>query len=78
MTPKEKAEALTDKMFARIGGSFSETAYAPLTYKETKLYSSAKKVANEMVTEILTSFVINLTDYQIEYWKEVKQELEKL
>jgi hypothetical protein len=78
MTPKEKAEAIVNKMFAKLGGSFSETAYTPLTYKETKLYNNAKKVCDEMVTEILTSFIINLTDYQIEFWIEVQKEIKKL
>ena len=78
MTPKEKAEAIVNKMFVRLGGKFGDSNWDPIVWQNTLIYDNAKKVCYEMVTEILTSFVINLTDYQIEFWIEVKKEIEKL
>ena len=78
MTPKEKAEAIVNKMFAKLGGKFGDSEWEPIVWKNTLIYDNAKKVCDEMVTEILTSFVINLTDYQTEFWIEVQKEIEKL
>ena len=78
MTPKEKAEAIVNKMFAKLGGKFGDSEWNPIVYQNTLIYDNAKKVCDEMVTEILTSFVINLTDYQTEFWIEVQKEIEKL
>ena len=78
MTPKEKAEAIVNKMFVKLGGKFGDSEWNPIVYQNTLIYDNAKKVCDEMVTEILTSFVINLTDYQTEFWIEVQKEIEKL
>ena len=78
MTPKEKAEAIVNKMFVRLGGKFGDSNWDPIVWQNTLIYDNAKKVCYEMVTEILTSFVINLTDYQREFWIEVQKEIEKL
>lgn len=78
MTPKEKAEAIVNKMFVKLGGKFGDSEWNPIVYQNTLIYDKAKKVCDEMVTEILTSFVINLTDYQTEFWIEVQKEIGKL
>lgn len=78
MTPKEKAEDLVNKMFVKLGGKFGDSQWNPIVYQNTLINDQAKKVCDEMVTEILTSFVINLTDYQKEFWIEVQKEIEKL
>jgi hypothetical protein len=70
MTPKEKAEELVDK-FVQYTPADSEFEYP-----------YAKKCALIAVDEIIS---LNIFDYYesdwsntIEYWQEVKQELEKL
>ena len=68
MTPKEKAEALYSK-FNRIVDRSN-----PLEDMD----KTTKQLCDLFVTEILTSFVINLTDYQNEFWIEVQKEIEKL
>lgn len=68
MTPKEKAEALYSKFYRVVDVS------NPLEDMD----KTTKQLCNLFVTETLTSFVINLKDYQREYWQEVKQEIEKL
>ena len=68
MTPKEKAEALYNK-FSRIVDRSN-----PLE----DIDKTTKQLCDLFLTEILTSFVINLTDYQTEFWIEVKQEIENL
>jgi hypothetical protein len=68
MTPKEKAEALYKKFFRIVDKS------NPLEDMD----KTTKQLCNLFVTEILTSFVINLTDYQTEFWIEVQKELKKL
>jgi|VirMetMinimDraft_7_1064189.scaffolds.fasta_scaffold114202_3 hypothetical protein len=78
MKPKEKAEAIVNKMFVKLGGKFGDKNWEPIVWQNTLIYDNAKKVCDEMVTEILTSFVINLTDYQTDFWIEVQKEIEKL
>lgn len=78
MTPKEKAEAIVNKMFVKLGGKFEDSEWNPIVWQNTLIYDNAKKVCDEMVTEIITSFVINLTDYQTDFWIEVQKEIEKL
>ena len=68
MTAKEKAEALYSK-FNRIVDRSN-----PLEDMD----KTTKQLCNLFVTETLTSFVINLTDYQTEFWIEVQKEIEKL
>ena len=68
MTPKEKAEALYSK-FNRI---------VDISNPLEDMDKTTKQLCDLFVTETLTSFVINLTDYQTEFWIEVQKEIEKL
>jgi len=68
MTPKEKAEAIYNK-FNRI---------VDRSHPLEDMDKTTKQLCDLFVTEILTSFVINLTDYQTEFWIEVQKEIEKL
>lgn len=68
MTAKEKAEALYSK-FNRIVDKSN-----PLE----DMNKTTKQLCDLFVTETLISFVINLTDYQTEFWIEVQKEIEKL
>ena len=65
MTPKEKAEELVDK-FVQYTPADSEFEYP-----------YAKQCALIAVDEILNA-VTAIADKRYDYWKEVKQELEKL
>jgi len=63
MTPREKASELIVNY---------QTIVTCLNYKE------AKQCALVMVDEILDALDKSLIDADIEWWKEVKQEIEKL
>lgn len=68
MTAKEKAEALYNK-FNRI---------VDRSHPLEDMDKTTKQLCDLFITETLTSFVINLTDYQTEFWIEVQKEIEKL
>ena len=68
MTTKEKAEALYNKFYKIVDRS------NPLEDMD----KTTKKLCDLFVTETLTSFVINLTDYQREFWIEVQKEINNL
>jgi hypothetical protein len=74
MTPKEKAEDLVNKFF-QFKPRFK------LDIDNEKEYYQAKQCALIAVDEIL-DLIITIYDYDREsldpYWKQVKQELEKL
>jgi hypothetical protein len=72
MTPKEKANEIFSKMYNEVYDSY-----------ETEIGFIAKQCALIAVDEILSDYKNYLlhenTDYKgLMYWKEVKQELEKL
>ena len=71
MTPKEKAEELVHK--------FKKYSYYPKTNNDmlfvNELNNNAKQCALIAVEQILE---IIFSDYDWQYWYEVKQELEKL
>jgi len=73
MTPKEKAEQLIDKhkpyVYCYGGGALSDP------YNEAVVLKMAKQCALIAVDEILLGYMGNP---KVKYWKEVKQELEKL
>lgn len=70
MTPKEKARELIDKMYLKI----------PSKYDPTLLphYPISKECALVAVDEILENYYKShfQTGKKIDYWKEVKQEIE--
>jgi len=75
MTPKEKAKELVDNFLEKI--PFADT----YIYKDWRkeMYDKAKQCALIAVDEILNQFYGMLDlEYDIEYWEEVKQEIEKL
>ncbi len=71
MTPKEKAEELVH--------NFKKYSYYPTTNDDVlfvnQLNYNAKKCALIAVNQILE---IIYSNYDFQYWQEVKQELEKL
>ncbi len=71
MTPKEKAEDLVNKHL-NINLSQVDDLVNGIRIR------LAQENALITVNEILESFIINITEHQIVYWEEVKQELEKL
>jgi hypothetical protein len=68
MTPKEKALDLYWKYYNRIEHTLSEE----YSKHETFLCKQCALIAVEQILEIIFS------DYDWQYWNEVKQELEKL
>ena len=78
MTPKEKALSLLDKMEKQTY-SYQEYAGAHPSIAEIG-YEAGKKCALITVDEIISmQEQVNIRfDFNIKYWEEVKQELEKL
>ena len=84
MTPKEKAQELFDKYY-RLFNNFPNYQYVIEnlnTIQDEKLYTT-KQCALIAVNEILDLKHIvtlrrNMHEMELEYWDEVKQEIEKL
>jgi hypothetical protein len=74
MTPKEKAQELVDG-FKNIDIEYNDSIEGNCFMTMTK--SDAKQCALIAVDEILSVIWINLDD-EVDYWAEVKQEIEKL
>jgi hypothetical protein len=75
MTPKEKAEELVIKMYQPLPASKeAEKGKENLYYNQ---YNAAKQCALIAVDEILKTFDCT-TPQSIEYWQEVKKEIQKL
>jgi hypothetical protein len=68
MSPKEKAKELVEKYADSLPSVFYNVV-------ESKNYHRAKQCALIAVDEILS---ILFQQYEIDYWKEVKKEIEKL
>ena len=80
MIPKEKAESLVDRMYFIISNNGQFTGVHSIPNK----FAEAKKCALIAVDEIIES-VLPSSDFggdinknTVEYWQEVKQEIEKL
>ena len=76
MTPKEKAEELVDKMY------FSRRYKDVEDYIPEQAWIHAKHCAliavDEIISNIEPSVSMDVIEARIKYWKEVKQEIEKL
>ena len=72
MTPKEKADELMDKMYY-IGRYDDQESYNP-----TMAWERVRQCALIAVDEILDALDKSLIDADIEWFKQVKQEIEKL
>jgi hypothetical protein len=83
MTPKEKAEELVDKFHIIETSHWNENMDGRMTMEQIGFYS-AKQCALIAVDEILweiIKYADNSQQYVIEnseFWKQVKQEIEKL
>lgn len=78
MTPKEKAEDLLDKMERQ---TYKYQEYAGAIYKTCEIgYEGGKKCALIAVDEILNalSYKVSSNLEEINYFVEVKQEIQKL
>lgn len=69
MTPKDKAEALYSRV--RTLGYRKE-------YPSEELDKSTKRICQLMVTEIMISKMIDLTDEQLVFWRQVQDEIENV
>jgi hypothetical protein len=83
MTPKEKAEELVDSYKIKVKVFFTENSI-PIIVKADMILESAIQCALIAVDEIINVCLPSseyggvITDATIEYWQEVKQEIEKL
>ena len=69
MTPKDKADAL----YSRV-----RTLGYRKGYPLEELDKSTKRICQLMVTEIMISKMIDLTDEQVMFWRNVQDEIEKI
>jgi hypothetical protein len=76
MTPKEKAEQLFEDYYAIILGADSELSENITTSVLAK--SSASRVANEIIKEIVEITDNEVKLMQVIYWEKVKEEILKL
>jgi hypothetical protein len=80
MTPKEKAKELVEK-YLRIEDdtTFYWEAYNDTRYLDDEVLPHAKKCALIVVDEIISACKYNNIElYSTDWWKKVKQEIEKL
>jgi hypothetical protein len=76
MTPQEKAKELFNKMSIQ---TYSYQPYAGAHYSEEEIgYEAGKKCALIAVDEIINYLEVDGFSTQINYWEQVKQEIEKL
>ncbi len=76
MTPKEKAEQLFEDYYAIILGADIELSENITTSVLAK--SSASRVANEIIKEIVEITDNEVKLMQVIYWEKVKEEILKL
>jgi len=76
MTPKEKAKQLFEDYYAIILGADSELSENITISLLAK--SSAWRVANEIIKEIVESANNEIKSTRVIYWEKVKQEIENL
>jgi hypothetical protein len=80
MTPKEKAEELLKKMdvihYIKLGGKNSESKGLPVSMHNSQIKQCALIAVNEIIDALLHHAWQNRNE--IEFYQEVKQEIEKL
>ena len=89
MTPKEKARELIDKMdvihYMKLGGKNSNSKGLPISMHDSQVKQCALIAVDEILenvnyffTELEKDGLPNKFDDEIEYWNEVKQEINNL
>ena len=68
MTPEEKAYAIYNRVRIKVDKS------NPLE----DIDNTTKKICRLMTTEIMISKMVNLTEEQIVFWRQVQDEIEKI
>ena len=81
MTPREKARELVDKFIQYSDGVPDDYDWQdPVEYSADKEFSSAKQCALIAVDEIIKEVTpkVQLYTYQLDFWQQVKNEIEQL
>lgn len=76
MTPKEKAQELVEKFKYHVHGYIGSSMLSNTEYPE-QILSNAKKVSIIAVNEIIDA-TNTLGFKDLEYWQQVKKELENI
>ncbi len=76
MTPKEKCDELIDKFVDASVVEEEENYFHPRPYSLAK--QCALITVNELIKELLEEINPSVHGFRHNYWKEVKQEIEKL
>ena len=78
MTPKEKAEELIDKMdvihYMKLGGKNSNSKGLPISMHDSQVKQCALIVVDEILNEKLSEF----NQIKIDFWLDVRNEINKL
>jgi hypothetical protein len=74
MTPKEKAKELVNKYLKASFGAIEEYIPVPLSLAK----QCALIAVDEIMEYLTTSEDVMVSNFALDYWKEVKQEIEKL
>ena len=81
MTPREKAGEIFDKYFNPLRKLTTDLNYQTYLFKEDLCIQHAKKcalIAVEEIKEAIFWHPYESPNFELEYWNEVKQEIEKL
>ena len=85
MTPKEKAEELLKKMdvihYVKLGGKNKDSKGLPVSMHDDQVKQCALIAVDEILNELFEMALVTGSSYvhkHIDYYQEVKQEIEKL
>ena len=78
MTPKEKAEQLIQRFYFSLPNNGSQTGINNVNNRWEEGKKCALIAVDEIISEIEPSVSMDVISARIDYWNEVKQEIEKL
>jgi hypothetical protein len=82
MTPKSKAESLLAKMnvihYRKLGGVNKDSKGLPVSMYDSQIKQCALIAVDEIIEEVANSADADYLTLRIDFWKQVKQEIENL